>query len=61
MYITIDIGGTNIRVAASLTLDTKLIKDQIKFTLVHNFDQDFANLIRININSSPQLLLPFIT
>jgi len=46
MYITIDIGGTNIRVAASLTLDTKLIKDQIKFTLVHNFDQDFANLIR---------------
>ncbi len=45
MYIGIDIGGTNARVAAASTLEN--IRGFVKkeFKLTHSFDQDFSHLV----------------
>ncbi len=47
MYISIDIGGTNVRVAASSTLENILSFTKKEFKLIHNFDQDFSHLTDI--------------
>jgi hypothetical protein len=47
MYISIDIGGTNARVAASSTLENIFDFTKKEFKLIHNFDQDFSHLTDI--------------
>lgn len=44
-YIVLDIGGTNIRLAKTSTLDNFVISDAQNFILSHNFTTDFAQLI----------------
>jgi glucokinase len=46
MYIGIDLGGTNVRIAGSKNLDNiELVKIK-RFELSHDFERDFAEIIR---------------
>jgi len=45
MYITIDIGGTYIRVGASYTIQHPELIDLKKFTTSNNYDQDFQKIV----------------
>lgn len=47
MYIGIDIGGTNARVAVSSTLENIIGFTKKEFKLTHNFDQDFSHLTEV--------------
>jgi len=47
MYIGIDIGGTNARVAASSTCSNITNLTKKEFTLTHSFEQDFSHIIQI--------------
>lgn len=47
MYIGIDIGGTNSRIAGSNDLGSVVFDDVQRFKLSHNFDQDFKEIIEI--------------
>lgn len=44
MYVSIDIGGTNTRIASSRSLIDLVIKDRFEFKNTHNFEQDFSKI-----------------
>lgn len=45
MYITIDIGGTNVRISGSKSLDNIVLDDVQRFELTHDFEKDFQRII----------------
>src|SRR3990172_9660664 len=46
MYIAIDIGGTNIRLATTTSLDNPVFENRIQFGNTHSFDEIFENIVR---------------
>ena len=47
MYIAIDLGGTNVRIAGSKNLEIGSFDRIEKFQLSHNFEKDYARIVKI--------------
>lgn len=45
MYIAIDIGGTNIRLASTNSLDNPIFENRKQFGNTHSFDTNFKNIL----------------
>ncbi len=45
MYIAIDVGGTNTRIAASESLTTPLLVQRVEYVNTHDFQTDYARMI----------------
>jgi len=45
MYIGIDIGGTNIRIVGSKTLENPSLSNAVKLTVVNNYDKDLQSIV----------------
>lgn len=45
MYIAIDVGGTNTRIAASESLATPLLVQRVEYANTHDFQTDYARMI----------------
>lgn len=45
MYIAIDVGGTNTRIAASESLDTPRLVQRVEYVNTHDFQTDYARMI----------------
>ncbi|MEI6326636.1 MAG: ROK family protein [Candidatus Roizmanbacteria bacterium] len=56
MYIAIDVGGTNIRIATSQSFLHPLLSTRVEYTLTHNFTTDYERMIKEmkNISSNTE-------